>query len=467
MITDIKVLSQEQIEKIHDYTLIYLEEHGVVIKHEKSREIFKSHGATVEGEIVKIPKTITEEALRTVPNTFALNARNDRNSIKIGRNCPLVVAPTTGSVFIMDENGKRYAEFEDLINLLKIAHSSDCCDIIAPGMLFPQFDDPEIGMYKQLYETIKLSDKPILGFTQNDRMSKISIDMAKIAVGKEEGYSIIGILNTISPLIWDEAMAGALCTYAESNQPVGIACCSIAGFTSHINLLDTVFLNNVEIISGIVLTQLIRPGLPIIYGNVSGSSDMKVISLSIGSPDTILISTAAAQMAKYYNIPFRSGGALTDGKDVDAQTGVESSTSILFSYMNDVNFMLHSLGVLETYNSMSFEKWILDEESIRRTKYLKEKDLGEFSEKAIENAAQVGAGGNYLYHQDTLENFKEAFFISQVADRYSYGVWKEKEISTKSVCKGLWQTRVQEYMQAAFPASLDRDLKNYLQKAGI
>ena len=462
MIVNIKVLQDSQLEKIHGATLTYLEKHGVVIKHAKSREMLKNKGATIDGENVKIPKAIVEEALKSVPSSFTIRGRNDRHSVTIGEGHPLVVAPTTGNAFITEESGKRYAEFEDLIKLLKIAHTSDCCHMVAPGIVFPQTDNVEEMMCQQMYETIRLSDKPIIGFTQNEKMARVSIEMANIALGNDTGYNIIGILNTFSPLEWDENMAGALCVYAEKNQPIGITCCSMAGMTSHIHLIDTVFSNNVEIITGIVLAQVIRPGLPIIYGNVSGPSDMKVMNLSIGSPDTLLISAAASQMANYYGIPFRGGGGLTDGKTLDAQTGVESSASLLFSHMNRVHFMLHALGALEAYNGMSFEKWILDEESIRRSRYMMEKDLGELSDEAIEKAAKVGPGGNYIQQEDTLKNFRNGFFMPQVADRFFYDVWKKKGLNIQQTCKKIWEKRVDQYVQPAFSPALEQDLKKYL-----
>lgn len=146
--------------------------------------------------------------------------------------------------------------------------------------------------------------------------------------------------------------------YAANNQPLVLACCSMAGFTSPTTLSATVIQNNAEILAGIVLSQLVRPGAPVVYGNTSTITDMSSMNLCIGAPEYQLISTAASQLEKYYKIPYRSGGGLTDAKDPDIQAGIEATTNLLLSIANGVNFILHAVGIMESFMSVSYEKWI-------------------------------------------------------------------------------------------------------------
>ena len=121
-------------------------------------------------------------------------------------------------------------------------------------------------------------------------------------------------------------------------------------------------MQNAELLAGIALTQLISPGTPVIYGSTSTNIDMRSGALAIGSPEFSQLIAAHAQLARYYGLPSRGGGALTDASYPDAQAGFESMLSLLTAINSGVDLVLHAAGILSSYLAFSYEKFVLDDE---------------------------------------------------------------------------------------------------------
>ncbi len=446
-----KAFTDEQVKNIHEKTLEFIETHGVMLKHPVCAEIMQKNGATVDGEMVRVPKEITEKFLKTVPQRFKIVGRDRAKSVEIGVGLPYVAATTSSSVFVTEGDTKRLSTAEDWDNSIKLTQTSDVCGFLFPRVLEPNVPgDINERIYSEFSRALQMCDKPVINVTVTEDITKNTIEMARIAVQPQEGedYYCMGVLNSNSPLMWDDNMAGAIYQHAMAGQPYAATCCSMAGFTSHVHIAETLLINNIEIVFGVILGQMIKPGLPCIYGNVTGAADLKTMNLSMASPDTLLISTCAAQMAKFYNMPVRTAGPLVDSKMLDSQCGMEAALSMMTARLNDVSFTLHGLGMLESFNSMSFEKWILDEEIINWTGYMFSKQIGELKEDVFDILLDIGYGGNYLYEESTMTDFREAFFDPTLADRLIYDTWKERGArTTEQAAREIWKKRVESYVE--------------------
>jgi trimethylamine--corrinoid protein Co-methyltransferase len=174
-----------------------------------------------------------------------------------------------------------------------------------------------------------------MGSAMGAQAAKDSIRMASILFGSEaqlaEKPRFIRILGSLTPLKYDLGMLGALMEYARAGQPQLISSLSIAGATGPVTLAGNLALQNAEILAGIVLTQLVREGTPVIFAGVSSNAEMRSGALSIGSSEMAMNTAATAQMAHYYRLPIRSGGAVYDAKVPDAQAAYESMMSLLMA----------------------------------------------------------------------------------------------------------------------------------------
>jgi len=459
----VEALTQEQLGEIHQATLDLLEKKGVAIHHTPSRRLFQQYGALVEGETVRIPETLVAEFLKKAPRSFSVAGRNPVRNIQIGEEYQPVLGPAAGAVFVSDlEKGRRPGGLKDLQNLLALSQLSDYIGVATAGILTPADLAPENQHLTQLWETVKMSDKPIIGLSLGAKISEDSIQMARIAAGDQGAHYVIGIVNSLSPLAWDERMLEAIWAYAGKGQPLVIACCSMAGFTSPTTLASTLVQNNAEVISGMLLAQLIHPGTPVVYGNTSTITDMLTMNLCIGAPEYALLSTACAQLARFYGVPYRSGGGLTDAKEVDAQAGIEATTNLLFTMANNVDFVLHALGIMESFLSISYEKWVMDEEIWGRMLHIC-RGIGALPGGAVDLLSTVGSTGHYLDQPDTLLNFRHVFSRPALSDRGNWDSWVKKKKTYPEAAHEIWQARVRNFTPPALPPQVESELKQYIK----
>lgn len=459
----VEALSQQQLLDVHQATLGLLEKKGIAIHHAPSRRIFQQYGALVEGEIVRIPQALVTEFLKKIPKSFSVAGRNPSRTINLGAEHKPVLGPAAGAVFVSDlEKGRRPGVLKDFKNLLSLSQSSEYIGVAAAGVISPADLAPGGRHLVQLRETIKISDKPIVGLSLGKKISEDSINMAQIAVGGMVDHYIIGIVNSLSPMAWDERMLEAIWAYAGKRQPLVIACCSMAGFTSPIALTPTLVQNNAENLTGIVLAQLINPGTPVVYGNTSTITDMLTMNLCIGAPEYVLLSTACAQLARFYGIPYRSGGGLTDAKEVDAQAGIEAAINLLFTMANNVDFVLHAMGIMESFLSISYEKWIMDEEIWGRVLSLC-REVEDLPDTAVDLISKVGPGGHYLEQPDTVANCRSAFFRSTLSDHINWDSWMEKGKTYSQAAHELCKKRLEDFSPPALPLSVETELKRYTE----
>ncbi|MBS3971209.1 MAG: trimethylamine methyltransferase family protein [Clostridia bacterium] len=447
MLWEMKVLSKDQVEELHFQTLELLNTRGIAIHHEPTKKLLIENGAAAgKGDIIKIPKELIENRLKLVPKSFEIKARNRNKNITIGKGETILV-PTGGPVFVHDHiRGRRKGKLADVIDFYKLSQTSSQIQAVCAGILDPNDIREEYKHLVLMKELVQNCDKPLMGISMGAEVAQDCIGIAKIAVEPEQGDCFIfGVVNTLSPMAWDERMLEAIWVYAKNSQPVVVTCCSMAGFTSPTSLWGTILQNNAEVITGILVAQLINPGCPVVYGNTSTITDMKTMNLCIGAPEYGLLTTAFKQLADFYRVPFRGGGGLTDGKEVDVQTGVESTTNLLFTFGNKVDIVLHGVGVMESFLTVSYEKWIWDEEiSGRIRRILQGVDMTQ-REDAISLAGDVDTGGHYLEHPDTFARFRKEFYTPLVSDRNNWSTWHERNINS---VKNAWekvQQRLKEF----------------------
>ncbi len=264
-----------------------------------------------------------------------------------------------------------------------------------------------------------------MGSTDGDAGARHTMEMAGILFGEEIGDKpvTVGLINSLSPLGYSDESLGALMVYARHRQPVLIAALAMAGSTGPITLAGLLAMQTAELLAGVVLTQLISPGTPAVYGSTSTNIDMKTGALAIGSPELSLMISAHAQLARYYGLPSRSGGALSDASFPDAQAGFESMFGLLTTINSGVDFVLHAGGILSSYLAYSFEKLVLDDEMCGMMRRYEEGIEVAPETLAYDVIANVGADGNYLMEMHTVKRCRTEFWAPAVVDRTGLEEW--------------------------------------------
>jgi trimethylamine--corrinoid protein Co-methyltransferase len=461
-----QLLSSNDIEKIHETSLRVMENVGIVFGHVPAREILAKHGARVDGQKVLFPQAMVEAKLKTVPDSFRLQARDPKKDLVIDTQHAVFAGPS-GAPSVLDmDSGRRKGTLRDFINIVKLCQDMENIDIHGYIPCEPCDTDPNLRHNIMTYNTFKYSDKPLMGSVLGYEAAKQSIEMAAIVFGGmnviKEKPAIISIPCTLTPLSYDDKTSGAIIAYAEAGQPQLVNSLSISGATTPSTIAGTVVLQNAEILAGIVLAQCVNPGTPIVYSASASNADMRYASLSIGSPEDAMFSLVNGQLAKFYNMPCRISGALSDSKMMDSQAAYESAMTLIMAQMGGGNFILHSAGIIDGYNCVSYEKLMIDNEIIGMVKRIAEGVVVNDDTLAYEVIKEVGPQGHFLMHEHTVDHFKE-FYMPSLSDRKNALQWEgEGGIPVERKANEKWKKMLEEYVEPRLPADMDAALRRYI-----
>jgi trimethylamine---corrinoid protein Co-methyltransferase len=265
--------------------------------------------------------------------------------------------------------------------------------------------------------------------------------------------------------VFDGTMVGALKVYARANQATVISPFILAGAMSAVTAVGTLTQILAEASVGIALTQLCRPGAPVVFGTFASSISMQSGAPTFGTPEPAHVLFGAAQLARRLGVPFRSGGGLCGSKLPDAQAAHEAANTLWPTILGGVNFALHSAGWLEGGLVSSYEKFIIDADQL--TLFQRFAEGVDFSEngQALDAIREVGPGSHFLGCAHTRANFENAFWRSGITDNNSYEQWRDDGEKDQSVrANATWKKMLADYEAPALDAGLDEQLQAFMAK---
>ena len=434
-------INDEKIKKLHEKTMWILENVGVEFNHPEVIDIFRTNGFKTENNKVYMTQVDFDNYLKNIPSSFKINGLE--SSITMGKG-PVFSGPSGALRILKGREGESLTS-RDFINVQKLNDTSIATDMTNSNLFevddIPFKDNAKVKTALSLW----LTGKPLVGFAPDKKEAVESIELAKKFFNDKFKYYILGIANVLSPLTYDENSLDAILSYVKYDQPICISCCSLPGLSSPVTVAGTIVQNNDEIMAGIILTQIMKPGTPVIYGNTSFASDMRYAGPAIGGIESSSFIPFIKGLCDFYGLPCRAGGAFTDSKEVDWQSGAESSISLYTTVMNDVDLIYHSCGELDSLNMFSYEKFLLDEQIILMMKKMHASyELND--EFCLESIERTGSGGNYLFEMETTMLFKKELMIPKYFQREMFDSWvmndKPEIIETAS---GDIQKRIDSY----------------------
>lgn len=464
-------IAKEDIELIHENTIRILENVGVKFEHEEALEIFRKHGIRVEGDVVYMGEKDVRTALSTVPETFTLYS--GRGTVEVGDGS-MVKLPVGCPAFIEDHGNIRKILNKDIIDLFKLIDTSPLLDCNHVNFFTESegFSD-DVKRYSYLALLMKYSNKPFPFAIPDTSAEKGSLReamaggirlMKRFEGVEDKCLASVGI-NPLSPLCYDHAPIERIIGTCDENQGIWLASCVMPVLTAPPSVASILTMVNAEILAGFVFTQLLKPGTPMIYANVSGSTDLRTIQLSMGNPEAALMIYGTAALADYYRVPFRAGGAISDAKDLDFQAGMESMMMAEATVEAKPDMILHSTGCLGTYNIVSFEKMLMDEEIFA---YAERIHRGiDVTEKKIcfKDIEKTGPRGNFLSGR-TPKMYREEFYLTQYLNKADANDWQNKgRVGLKENAGQKVQERIEAYQVPEITKEQEELLKPYLPEA--
>jgi trimethylamine--corrinoid protein Co-methyltransferase len=461
---------EEGLNLIEEKSAWILKEIGVEFRgDEKALELWRNAGADVKGERVRFDDGLVQSIIaQSGKKSFIQYARNPQRSVQIGGN-NVVFAPGYGMPFVHDmDRGRRYGTLLDFQNLIKLTYSSPWLHH-SGGTVCEPVDQPVNKRHLDMvYAHLRFSDKPFMGSVTAPERAEDSIDMARIAFGNDyvdKNCVIMGNINMNSPLVYDQAMSGALRAYSRANQCPVIVPFILGGATGPVSMTACIAQSLVEVMVGVALGQLERPGSPAIFGNFLTSVNLRTGSPTFGTPEPALGSFIAAQLARRIGLPLRCSGAFTSSKLPDAQAMQESVTSLYTALLCGANFILHAAGWLEGALTIGYEKLVLDADYLGSAHTFLKGLPVETSDLAFEAFREVGPGGHFFGCAHTLANYETAFHEQKLSDTDSYENWSDKgQLDSVQRANRHWKEVLASYEAPHLDPSIDEELKEFMDR---
>ncbi len=423
-------LTEEQVQEIHRASLAVLETTGILVENETALRLYREGGASVHGHRVRIPPAMVEAALKAVPHRVLLAGRLEAHDIVLeGRR---VYAGTGGSpTMILDPGADtpRPGTLKDLAQLVRVVDALEHCDFVVAS-LYPTDIPREDVPVNRFYACLRNTAKHVMGGVDSVAGARQVIRLGALLAGGEDRLRARPFISAItswmvSPLRLDTEVADILLEWCKHGLPVALSSAPMAGSTSPVTLAGTLVQLNAEQLSGIVLTQLARPGTPVLAGYIPGVADMKTGGYLGGAVEFGMMQAAAAQMAHFYGVPIYGSGGMSDAKIPDAQAGYEKMATFLLAAMGGCNYIHHAIGMVTNMSAVSLEQAVMDDEIVGMAmRVLRGIDItGETTAREV--IGRVGPGGHYLMDAHTVRHMRREFFYPRVADRQTRAMWEE------------------------------------------
>jgi trimethylamine--corrinoid protein Co-methyltransferase len=272
-------------------------------------------------------------------------------------------------------------------------------------------------------------------------------------------------VTTISPLTQDRLQTQEIVGGARNGIPVSISPGPMAGASSPVTLAGTMTQANAEFLSGLVISQVASPGAPVIYACWARHLDQKTANVSMGTPEFALLRVCQAQLGRYYGLPTRGGGLVTDSKTVDAQSGYEKMATCLVPAMAGLNIVA-GMAMVDSLNTMSYEQFILDEEIAGFARRILNGIDVTGDKIAADLIKSIGPGGSFLGAKHSLKYFREELWMPQISDRTTWSQWRERgsksaEIRAREAANNILASRP----SSKLPAEVEKTIWGIVREA--
>ena len=450
--------SDDQIADIHATALTVLQELGVRVNHDGARDLLARAGAAVTGRQVRFGREMVEAAIASSPPEFTLTAGDGTLSIG-GRNTQFV--PVGGPPYAVDTaRGKRSGTFEHFRDFVRLAQSFDVIHMTGPSVE-PQDIAPGVRHLRMMRVQMLDSDKPTFVFARGAGQVADAFEILRLRYGLDEaGFQArphaYTVINTNSPLILDIPMCQGLIDFAAAGQISIITPFTLSGAMAPVTIPGALVQQHAEMLSGLVLTQTVRPGAPVVYGGFTSNVDMKSGAPAFGTPEYVRACWGTGQHARLVGLPWRSSASCASNAP-DAQSIWETQMSLWGALTGGANIVIHAAGWLEGGLSASYEKFILDIEQLQHIAELMQPVRWDAGELALDALREVGSGGHFFGTQHTMKRFRTAFYRPWVSDWSNFGQWQEAGSRTATErAHDLWQQVLAEFRPPAVdPATVE------------
>ncbi len=454
-----RVLSDDQILKVHETSLRILGEVGVQLPHEELLGRFSDAGASVDhdSQRVRIPAELVARCLASCKKQFTIYGRDTSRTAEFGvgkRNYNSIA----GEAHWVEELGgrRRPARLADVGTASRLGDALDSFNIV--GAMSDADDVPKpIACVEIMAEQLRNTTKPITFWFHDRASAKYLVDMMIALRGSEEEARKHAVcypfLEPISPLRFPTDGVDCLFEAARLGLAVPIGPMAQMGLSAPSTVAATMAQENAEILAGICVVELIQEGTPVCYGGIPHAFDMGTTQLIFCGPEQAIFGVGMTQMGKHYGLPVYINVGLTDSNRVDGQAGIESALTLMLGAAAGADIFGH-MGICGVDQASSLDMLVFHDEVISFVESVMREVS--FSDAALgfDEVTEVGPGGSYISREHTALNFRKELWFPKLLDREFYDAWRSAGAkSTEERCA----ERKRELLDSHEPEPLDDD----------
>lgn len=464
----VDLLSDDQVQVIHDASMDVVEEIGVEFRCDDALALWRDAGAAVDGARVRLDREHLMALVGTAPSSYTMVARDPTHTVTVGDG-KTIFTPSYGAPYVLGLDGtRRPGTLEDFKNFTKLNHLSPALHM-SGGVVCEPMDVPVPK--RHLYMTQNLltySSKPFMGAVTSKERAEDSLHMAGIVFGQDvvrDTTVMTCLANGNTPLVWDKTMLDSVRVFAAANQATLFSPFVLGGASTPASTVGAVIQVNIEALTGVAFSQLVRAGAPALYGQWVSTVSMKTGAPQAGTPEVCHMNLLTAQMARHYGLPSRCSGSCSSSKMVDAQAGYEAARNMYGVLMAGTNFVLSTTGYLESAMCQSYAKWVLDSEQLEMMYRLGSGVSFDDLDEVLDTMREVPPGGHHLGTAHTLANFQTAFSMPEMMNSDNYEQWlADGALSAEDRATAKCRQLLEEYEEPALDDDVRAELDEFVAR---
>ncbi|MFV0438458.1 MAG: trimethylamine methyltransferase family protein [Desulfopila sp.] len=467
----LSLFEDQDLQRIHDFSMTLLGKNGILFPNERALDIFTRHGFRVEGKQVYFTEKQVCDALETAPSHFIIRGRNTARNLDLGGGDYGVPGPI-GPVNVVDlDNGRRLGTLLDVEKLVKIYQASEVMTMNSNNGVEANDIDQNRRHLLVTRALLRHTDKPFYTKLFTYKQMHEIMDMMEIVLGEKlecggNIYLSSGSTPSLSPMAWSGEVVDCIIALAERGQVVTTGTATSTGITGPIRIFGTLIMQNAELLSGIVLAQLVNPGNPVGYGSGATPGNMRNAGYCCGSPDRAMLQIGSIELGKrLYKLPTRTLTFGSDSVNMDVQGGIEAYENTMANTLSGADYMLSEIGTVEGLMTTSYEKTIIDEEVTSRLIRMRAGiDISDDA-ASIEIITEVGSGGEFISSEDTFQHFHDGWY-PRYTDWNSTTQTRSSEdyVYVLRRANAEWKRRLADAPETMLDTSVEKELDEYIER---
>ena len=467
----VEPLDGAAVERIHDGAMRILEEIGIHFLNEEAKQILKQAGCDVDAgsDCVRMDRAFVMEQVRKAPPSFEIVPRNPAHTVTVGGNAMLFVNVSSPPNAMDLDRGRRVGDRESFRDLLRLTQYFNCIHLAGGYPVEPIDIHASVRHLDAIYDKLTLTDKVVHAYSLGTVRVEDAMEMVRIAGGLtheefEATPRMYTNINSSSPLKHDWPMLDGAMRLARRGQPVIVTPFTLSGAMAPVTIAGAVTQQTAEALAAIALLQCVRPGAPVVYGSFTSNVDMKSGAPAFGTPEYMRATQISGQMARYYGLPLRASNACAANAP-DAQAAWESAFSLWACVTANANVVYHAAGWLEGGLTASYEKFVMDCETLQQVMHYLRPVPATEDDIALDAIREVGPHGHFFGASHTQARYETAFYSPFLSDWRNYERWSAAgAIETPQRANQIWKKILAEFEPPPLDPTIEEELRAFVER---